>query len=139
MPKNDPAAQEEAARTDAGAVNANLDAVGPVVGNNAENPQPLKHSRGGITTRDDANDHGVPMLPGDPSEPVGPEDALGQGPTRGDYRERLGYHSRTVPHEALPVPDAEPGQPKVKLDPQGPRLNEIGEVPGKKGGVNSAA
>lgn len=99
----------------------------------------LSHSAGGITTRDDANDLGVPMLPGDPSEPTGPEDALGEGPTRGDYRRRLGYYDSGVPHEALPVKDAKPGEPAVELVPQGPRADEIGEVPGKKGGVDSAA
>lgn len=65
---------------------------------------------------------GVDMLPGDHSEPVGPEDALGKGPKRGDYTERIGpasYH----PHEVL--------------DPQRPRAEDIGEVPGKKGGVET--
>ncbi len=47
------------------------------------------HSRGGITTRDDATEVGVEMLPGDPREPVGPEDALGPGPKRGRYADRL--------------------------------------------------
>ena len=98
----------------------------------------LEHSAGGVTTRDDANDLGVPMLQGDPSEPVGPEDALGEGPTRGDYRTRLGYTHVTIPHEALPVADPKEGGPTVALVQQGPRLEEIGEVPGKKGGVNSA-
>lgn len=97
----------------------------------------FQHTAGGVTTRDDANDLGVPMLPGDPSEPTGPEDALGEGPTRGDYRQRLGYYHVGVPHEALPAEDAKDGEPQVQLVPQGPRLEEIGEVPGKKGGVNS--
>ena len=101
--------------------------------------QKLEHTAGGLTTRDDANDLGVPMLAGDPSEPVGPEDALGQGPTRGDYRKRLGYYNSGVPHEALPVKDPKPGDPVVELVPQGPRADEIGEVPGKKGGVDSAS
>ena len=97
----------------------------------------LEHSRGGVTTRDDATDLGVPMLAGSPDEPVGPEDALGEGATRGDYRGRIGpadYH----PHEVVPRPDAAPGEPTVMVQAQRPRADEIGEVPGKKGGVDSA-
>jgi hypothetical protein len=74
------------------------------------------------TTRHDSLDLGVAMLPGDPDEPVGPEDALGAGVKRGDYRERLGdsgYH----PHQGA--------------EPQRPRAEEIGEDAGKKGGVDS--
>lgn len=84
---------------------------------------PAKEPVGSVTTRDDATDLGVPMLQGSPDEPVGPEDALGKGPTRGDYRERLGgsdYH----PHEGA--------------EPQKPRAEEVGEVEGKKGGVDTA-
>lgn len=98
----------------------------------------LKHTRGGTTTRDDATDLGVPMLAGAANEPVGPEDALGVGPTRGDYRERVGptgYH----PYEAVSVPDADTaaGEPAVRLEAQRPRANDIGEVAGKKGGVDT--
>lgn len=95
------------------------------------------HTAGGVTTRDDALDLGVPMLTGAASEPVGPEDALGEGPTRGDYRGRLGPENYQ-PHEALVVPDAEPGQPTVRVVAQRPRADEIGEVAGKKGGVDTA-
>jgi len=73
----------------------------------------------------------VPMLPGDSSEPVGPEDALGVGPKRGDYTDRIGpsnYH----PHEVSTVVG------KAKVDAQRPRADDIGEVAGKKGGVDSA-
>ena len=49
----------------------------------------LEHSAGGITTRDDRNDLGVPMVQGSGDEPVGPEDALGAGPKRGDYTGRV--------------------------------------------------
>jgi predicted RNA binding protein YcfA (HicA-like mRNA interferase family) len=55
----------------------------------------FEHSQGGITTRDDANDLGVDMLPGHPDEPAGPEDALGPGPKRGDY-------SQSLPRQANP-------------------------------------
>ena len=48
------------------------------------------------TTKDDALDSGAPMLPGDPSEPVGPEDALGSGPKRGDYSKLIGYGQFTA-------------------------------------------
>lgn len=98
----------------------------------------LKHSRGGATTRDDATDLGVPMLPGDASERQGPEDALGLGPKRGDYRGRIGssaYH----PHEIVPVEDAKPGEPNVRVQAQRPRAEDIGEVKGKKGGVETEA
>ena len=97
----------------------------------------LEHSQGGITTRDDATDLGVPMLPGDPSEPQGPEDALGEGPTRGDYRDRIGP-SGYNPTEMVPVRDAKPGEPTVRAEAQRPRAEEIGDVPGKKGGVETS-
>ena len=82
----------------------------------------LQHSQGGATTRDDKNDLGVPMLPGDPSEPQGPEDALGPGPTRGDYRNRIG---------------ADNYNPHSGATPQRPNAESIGDVPGKKGGVET--
>lgn len=96
----------------------------------------LEHSQGGVSTRDDVTDLGVPMLPGDPSEPQGPEDALGAGKKRGDYRARLGDSSYR-PHVVVPDPDAKPGEPQVKVVAQWERAEEIGEVKGKKGGVSS--
>jgi hypothetical protein len=75
------------------------------------------------------------MLPGSSDEPVGPEDALGVGPKRGDYTDRIGpsnYH----PHEATVVDD-EAGEVTV-LEPQRPRAEDIGEAPGK-GGVDTAS
>lgn len=81
----------------------------------------------GVTTRDDKNDLGVPMLAGSSSEPTGPEDALGDGPKRGDYTDRVGpsnYH-----------PHANEGSGLV---PQRPRASDRGEVEGRKGGVDSA-
>jgi hypothetical protein len=99
----------------------------------------LEHSQGGRTTRDDAADLGVPMLPGSPDEPAGPEDALGEGPTRGDYRERLGG-SGYNPHETRPTRADEhrDGAPGVVMEAQKPRAEEIGDVAGKKGGVDTA-
>jgi hypothetical protein len=82
----------------------------------------LRHSEGGVTTRDDANDLGVPMLQGNPSEPVGPEDALGDGPKRGDYTGRMGgdgYH------------------PHIGAEPQRPKAADRGEKKGLKGGVTT--
>ncbi len=79
----------------------------------------LEHTEGGATTRDDPNDLGVPVLPGDPAESIGPEDALGVGPKRGDYRGRI------------------PGDPHEGEVAQRPRADEIGEVKGKKGGVET--
>ncbi len=97
----------------------------------------LAHSQGGVTTRDDATDMGVPMLPGDPKERQGPEDALGEGPKRGDYRERIGPDNYR-PVEIVPVEDAKEGEANVKAVEQRSRANDIGEVPRRKGGVDSA-
>lgn len=96
----------------------------------------LEHSQGGATTRDDATDVGVPMLPGDPSERQGPEDALGVGPKRGDYRARLARRD-TEPHETRPVRDAKPGEPTVVDEAQAPRAEDIGDAKGLKGGVDT--
>lgn len=86
----------------------------------------------------DATDLGVPMLAGHDNEPVGPEDALGVGPKRGDYSSRIGpenYH----PHEAVPTGEKrDDGTLVGKVEPQRPRTEDIGEVEGKKGGVDSA-
>ena len=82
----------------------------------------------GVTTRDDKNDLGVPMLPGDGSEPTGPEDALGVGPKRGDYSNRIGP-ANYQPHEAVVV-DGE-----LSLQQQLPRVDEVGDEKGVKGGT----
>ncbi len=97
----------------------------------------LKHSQGGVTTRDDATDMGVPMLPGDPSEPVGPEDALGVGAKRGDYRGRIGPENYQ-PHEVVAVENPKPGQPTVMVKAQRPRAADIGDEKGRKGGVQTS-
>lgn len=96
----------------------------------------LKHTQGGVTTRDDATDIGVPMLQGSPKEPQGPEDALGEGPKRGDYSEALGAGYRAT--QTVPVPDAKPGEPNVRVVDQTARASDQGEVAGKKGGVETA-
>ena len=100
-----------------------------------DNEQAQAKTVEGVTTRDDALDFGVPMLPGDPNEPQGPEDALGEGPTRGDYSGRIG-DANYQPHQTVPNPDAKPGEPRVKVIRQRENVQQ-GEVAGKKGGVDT--
>ena len=77
------------------------------------------------------------MLPGDGSERQGPEDALGEGPKRGDYSRRLG-NANYNPHEVRPIEgETEPGAPTVEVIPQAPRTADIGDAKGKKGGVET--
>ena len=86
----------------------------------------------------DATDLGVPMLPGSDKEPTGPEDALGEGPKRGDYTGRIGP-SNYEPHEVKPSGETrEDGTSIPVVEAQRPRAEDIGEVEGKKGGVDSA-
>lgn len=94
----------------------------------------LEHSQGGSTTRDDALDAGVPMIAGDPGEPIGPEDAFGLGPKRGDYSGRVDSGPHLV-SEA--IPDAKPGEPTARLVEASKRAGDIGEVKGEKGGVTT--
>lgn len=106
----------------------------------------LEHSRGGTTTRDDLLDQGVTMLPGDAREPVGPEDALGVGQKRGDYRERV----LGEPHESVAVEyDEDPyvrdgdgnildAKPTARLVAQKPRTEQIGDESRAKGGVTTS-
>ena len=95
-----------------------------------------KHSAGGVTTRDDALDSGVPMLQGDSSEPVGPEDALGSGQKRGDYSEVIGnkqhYHSVENPDRD----PADPSSPAYVLVHQNPLIKQIGDEKSVKGGTH---
>lgn len=102
------------------------------------NAEGLEHPEGGRVTRDDPTDLGVPMLAGDPSEPVGPEDALGAGPKRGDYTGRIGpahYHPHTT--EPVPADEREEDGPSVRVVVQRPRAEEIGDEAGLKGGVET--
>ncbi len=101
--------------------------------------QKLEHSRGGVTTRDDALDSGAPMLAGDPSEPVGPEDALGAGPKRGDYSKLIGdrEHYASVPNPAFDGSD--PDMPRVVLVHQNPLVADRGDEKGVKGGSRPVA
>lgn len=99
-----------------------------------KNDDNLKHSEGGATTRDDALDSGVPMLAGDPSEPVGPEDALGSGKKRGDYSGVIGNkeHYASVPNPNHDPSD--PDSPAYVLVHQNPLVEQRGDEKGVKGG-----
>lgn len=110
--------------------------IGASVADTKDNRK-LEHSRGGVTTRDDLLDQGVPMLQGDPSEPVGPEDAAGEGPKRGDYRARIAPDGKEH-YESVPIDDPEPGGPTARLVHQNPRADDIGDEAGLKGGVDTA-
>lgn len=106
----------------------------------------LDHSVEGVTTRDDSGDLGVPMLAGDPSEPQGPEDALGPGSKRGDYAQRIGgsQHFEAVAAEDAGelVTDKDGNvldvKPTSRLVHQNPRVADVGDDKGKKGGVTTA-
>lgn len=88
------------------------------------------HSEGGTTTKDDATDVGVPMLPGDPAEAQGPEDAFGDGKKRGDYTDRQDglQHYEMRRDEDGNV---------VAVD-QNANVGQIGDEAGKKGGVETS-
>jgi len=107
------------------------------IASSSENKR-LEHTEGGVTTRDDILDLGVPMLPGSPDERQGPEDALGRGPKRGDYTNRIG-DSNYQPHETLPVNarQRKPGEAGVRLEAQRERAEDIGDEPNLKGGVDT--
>ncbi len=95
----------------------------------------LRHTAGGVTTRDDALDSGAPMLAGAPSEPVGPEDALGSGAKRGDYRELIGDRRY---QQSVPNPDydrSDPSSPASVLIDQNPLVEQRGDDEGVKGGT----
>jgi hypothetical protein len=96
----------------------------------------LKHSDSGVTTRDDRLDSGAPMLQGDASEPVGPEDALGSGPKRGDYSKLIGngQFSASVPNPAHDPSD--PNSPRSVLVHQNSLVEQRGDKKGVKGGTH---
>ncbi|NUO36440.1 MAG: hypothetical protein HOQ27_15425 [Dermatophilaceae bacterium] len=104
----------------------------------AKKNENLEHSEGGATTRDDALDSGVPMLAGDPSEPVGPEDALGSGPKRGDYTPWLDrdYSAAVVNPDHDP---SDPDSPRTVLVHQNPLAEQRGDEKGVKGGSKPLA
>lgn len=105
----------------------------------AEKKNDLKHSESGVTTRDDALDSGVPMLAGDASEPVGPEDALGSGKKRGDYSKVIGGQEF---YASVPNPDhdpSDPNSPRSVLVHQNPLVEQRGDEKGVKGGTHPLA
>ena len=88
------------------------------------------------TTKDDALDSGAPMLPGDPSEPTGPEDALGSGPKRGDYSKLIGTQQFAA---SVPNPNydpSDPDSPASVLVEQNPLVEQRGDEKGVKGGTH---
>jgi hypothetical protein len=88
----------------------------------------------GVTTRDDELDSGAEMLPGDPSEPVGPEDALGSGPKRGDYSEWADRrYTASVPNPNRDPED--PSSPASVIVEQTPLIEQRGDDKGVKGGT----
>jgi hypothetical protein len=104
-----------------------------------KNKDDLKHSEGGATTRDDALDSGVPMLPGDASEPAGPEDALGSGKKRGDYSTVIGDREF---YASVPNPNhdpSDPNSPASVLVHQNPLVEDRGDDKGVKGGTQPLA
>jgi hypothetical protein len=97
----------------------------------------LKHTAGGATTRD-AMDAGVPMTPGEADEPIGPEDAGGLTPTRGDYSDRIDRGPHMVTIDRGPHVDTDAGEPRYVLVEQGaaPNADGVADVePSAKGGV----
>lgn len=94
--------------------------------------------------RDDPLDVGVPMLPSEGNERQGPEDALGVGPKRGDYRNRIGsslYNPTTT--ERIPEDERETDDDgnvigaHTRVVEQRPRAEDIGDEEGLKGGVET--
>lgn len=80
----------------------------------------------------------VDMLPGDPSEPSGPEDALGSGPKRGDYSEFVDRRYTA----SVPNPDhdpSDPNSPASVIVEQNPLVEQRGDEKGVKGGTNPLA
>ncbi len=82
------------------------------------NDRPLEHTKGGTHTRDDGTETGVPMAPPPPGEPqtVGPEDAAGAQPTRGDYSGRSSVGTSV---ELIPEDEQVPSGPRVRIVQQG--------------------
>lgn len=98
-----------------------------------------KQKNDGTTTRDDALDSGVPMLPGDASEPAGPEDALGSGKKRGDYSGVIGDREF---YASVPNPNhdpSDPNSPASVLVHQNPLVEDRGDAKGVKGGTEPLA
>jgi hypothetical protein len=98
--------------------------------------QALEHTNGGVTTRD-AMDAGVAMVQGSPDEPVGPEDALGPDPTRGDYSDRL-VSGPSMVSEVIPEEERTPDGPLYRLVPQAGGVRVDAAAPGAQPGGEAA-
>lgn len=99
-----------------------------------------EHTEGGLTTKHDATDLGVPMAKGKADEPVGPEDAFGAGPKRGDYSGPAAETADNKEHYVM-VPNADAGEdePNVIAVRQNDLATQQGTVPkGEKGGVTTS-
>jgi hypothetical protein len=98
-------------------------------------------------TTKDGTDVGVEMEAGSPGEPVGPEDAFGEGLKRGDYADRVGtnQHATSVPTEdgGEPIYNADGDvvdvKPRSEMVSQNDRVDEVGDEAGEKGGVTTTA
>lgn len=94
----------------------------------------------------DVADMGVPMLASSADqydrEPTGPEDALGYGPKRGDYTQRIGPVGTPEgnPNTFVSVPNRDDDVPRdfdtVRVE-QAKLAEDIGDEPGRKGGVDT--
>lgn len=97
----------------------------PAPGTDAPAPNDtIEHTRGGVTTRSDASDLGVPMAPVDDPETYshpGPEDAYDPN-ARGDYSGRL----TAGPHVVMdPVPAADRQADEVTETVEQPDGSEV--------------
>lgn len=90
------------------------------------------------STRSDLMDAGAPMAPGSPDEAVGPEDALGAGPKRGDYSDRIDSGPHLVT-EVIPDDEREEDGPHSRLVPAEARTSQTGDAEGKGGVTTEAA
>lgn len=135
-PKTDPAAEPDTTAPDA-----------PETPDTGTTPEPDPVPVAVPAERADPHDVGVPMLAGDASEPQGPEDALGEGSKRGDYTDRVaGTHTtvEAIPGGGAPIRDPETGaildyEPHSRVVDQTANVADIGDEPGLKGGVDTAA
>lgn len=78
---------------------------------------PAKPAARGRRRPDDAVDMGVPMAPPTTPQTVGPEDAAGAAPVRGDYTGRTVSGSSV---ELIPEAERTPGGPTMRVVDQGP-------------------
>lgn len=76
------------------------------------------------------------MLQGDPSEPVGPEDAFGSGEKRGDYSEVIGNKQSYASVENPNRDPDDPSSPAFVLVHQNPLVKQRGDEKGVKGGMH---